>query len=281
MPDAIVLGTFDGVHIGHRAVIDLAKGYDITAVTFKIPPKFFAKKQELLMSEQDRISAIKELGVKNTVELDFDKVKNIRAEDFLSGIIRDYSPSLICCGFNYRFGKDLKDKAFLSDFCRENGIDFSYASEVKAGGKTVSSTLIRELIAKGDMSSANKLLYKPFGFTAVVVNGDMRGRMLGFPTANQEYPDYLAPIKNGVYVSRVNVDGNVYKGISNIGVRPTFKTDKIISETHIIGFSGDIYGKEIRTEPLKFLREEKKFSQLSDLKEAIRNDLNTAYQYKI
>ncbi|MCQ2477603.1 MAG: riboflavin biosynthesis protein RibF [Clostridia bacterium] len=277
MLKAVVLGTFDGVHIGHRAVIDLAYGYDITAVTFKTPPKFFKSETKLLMSDKDRFCALRELGVKSIKELDFAKVKGTCANTFLEDIYKEFSPDLICCGFNYKLGSDLKDKDAVAEFCKGKNIKFSYAQKVEKNGKTVSSSSIREMLENGEISKANELLYMPFGFTAKVVSGNKRGRTLGFPTANTPYPKDLVKLKFGVYESEVIVDGKVYKAISDIGIRPTFKTDDVFAETHIFDFSSDLYGKEIRLNPKRFIRDEKKFKDENALKEAVLSDIKSVF----
>ena len=120
---------------------------------------------------------------------------------------------------------------------------------------------------------ANKLLSQPFSFESEVIKGHQRGRTIGFPTVNQKYPEELVKLKFGVYKTRVLFDGMEYVGITDIGVKPTFPNDFVISETYIKDFSGDLYGKKIRIEPIEFIRDEKKFSGLEELKEQINEDL--------
>ncbi|MBQ6714299.1 MAG: riboflavin biosynthesis protein RibF [Clostridia bacterium] len=275
MKNAVILGTFDGLHRGHQAVINCSEGYNIIAVTFNAPPKMhFDKSMGVLMQNEDRFNQLKELGVSEIYALDFNEVKSIEPYDFLQMINEKYLPRLFVCGFNYRFGRNAEgDTDTLKAYCEKNGIDLKVADSVDIDGQTVSSTLIRNLISEGDIERANTLLYKPFGFTAEVINGDKRGRNLGFPTANQIYPKEMQKLKFGVYRSRVLIDGIEYKGISNIGIRPTYRTEGPTCETYIYDFSGDIYGKYIRIEPLKFLREEQKFSTAEELKKAVLKDI--------
>ena len=277
MKNAVILGTFDGLHIGHRAVIMGAKGYNIIAVTFNSPPKMSSDKTlGVLMQKEDRFKGLKELGVSEICVLKFDEVKSLEPYDFVNMINEKYSPKLFVCGFNYRFGNKAKgDTKTLKAYCEEKGIALKVTESVNIDGKTVSSTLIRDFISKGEIEKANELLYKPFGFTAEVVSGDQRGRNLGFPTANQMYPRNMQKLKFGVYRSRVFIDGREYKGISNIGIRPTYQTKSPISETYIYDFSDDIYGKSIRVEPLKFLRSEQKFGSAEELKKAVLKDILT------
>ncbi len=273
MKTAIVLGTFDGLHAGHRAVIEKANGFFGIAVTFNIPPKNINEPQ-LLMQPQERAIRIKGLGINKIEMQSFNDVKDIKAIDYLKLLKQKYNPHRIVCGFNYRFGKDAKgDINLLEDFCKDNDIEFIVVPPVKHNGEALSSTRIRALAQSGDIKAASEQIYGGFSFTANVVHGDARGRQLGFPTANQEYPDCMVRVKFGVYLSRVTIDGKQYKAITNVGIRPTFKTDTIGCETFIKDFSADIYGKEMTTELLEFVREEEKFFGVEELKNAILNDI--------
>lgn len=276
MKNALCLGTFDGVHIGHRAVFALAESMNRIAVTFLKPPKaVLSGKDELIYTFEDKCRVLKNIGINEIVSLDFNKVKGISPEDFLEEMYRDYHPSVIACGFNYRFGKNGEGNTdLLLSFCERKGIELRSAQPVTYGGETVSSTIIRNYLKNGEIQKANRLLYEPFSFTATVNHGEMRGRTIGFPTINQIYPKELIEIKNGVYKVNVLVDNKEYSGICDIGKRPTYPLDYTISETYIKDFSGDLYGENIKIIPLQFLREEKKFSNLSELKKQITEDLN-------
>ncbi len=275
MKTAIVLGTFDGLHSGHRAVIEKAQDFYSIAVTFNIPPKsFFSGEAQLLMLLADREKRLKQLGI-NQVEIqNFADVRDIAADDYLKKLKQKYNPQRIVCGFNYKFGKDAAgNTALIAQFCENNGIEFVCVPPVEQGGKTLSSTYIRNLIREGEMQQASSLIYGGFSFTAPVAHGDARGRELGFPTANQEYPKDLVKLKFGVYISRVTIEGKQYDAITNVGIRPTFKTETIGCETYIKDFIGDIYEKPMTTELLRFIREEKKFSSVDELKNAILKDV--------
>lgn len=274
---ALALGTFDGVHKGHRAVLEMPPEYKKTAVVFSLPPKaVLTGKQELIMTTEDKFRVIKSLGTDEIYPLDFNGVKDMTADDFLTFLKEKFSPSYISCGFNYRFGKNAKgDAALLKDFCLRNGIVLSCCAPVCEDGAPVSSTRIRRLLKDGEIQKANRLLTEPFSFTAEVIRGDRRGRTIGFPTVNQRYPDGLVRLKFGVYKSEIRLNGAVYGGITNIGIRPTWQTDYIISETYIIGFSGDLYGKRVTVEPLKFVRGEVRFSSVDELKRQIQNDIDS------
>ncbi len=272
---AIALGTFDGVHKGHMAVLNLPKEYKRVAVTFTEPPKAeLSGKKGLITTVDEKCKRLESIGIDEICLLEFGNVRNMSAADFLSFLNEKYSPSLISCGFNYRFGKNGEgDTQILADYCKENGIELRCANCVFEDGIPVSSTQIRNMLTEGKINEANMLLGEPFSFTAEVIGGDRRGRTIRFPTINQKYPDELVRIKFGVYKTSVEIEGKQYTGITNIGVRPTYESQFVISETHILEFSGDLYGKKVKIIPLKFLREERKFSSLEELKSQIDADL--------
>lgn len=274
MKTAIALGTFDGIHIAHRSVLSIENGYKKMAVTFLKPPKmYFANKDELIMDYEARVAALKKMHFSNIVALDFLKVKDTSPKDFLDFLRVQYSPSLISCGFNYHFGKNGEgDTAFLKEYCKQFGIVCRVCDQVDVDGKVVSSTLIRDLLKSGEIEKANSLLFEPFSFSAKVEHGDSRGRTIGFPTLNQYYPENLVKVKFGVYKTKVTFDGKSYDGITNIGIRPTFKSERIISETYIKDFSGDLYGKNVKITLKTFLREEIKFASLENLRRQIEID---------
>ncbi len=275
MKTAIVLGTFDGLHEGHRAVIEEAEGFFGIAVTFDIPPKsFLSGEPQLLILPNEREKRIKQLGIKQVEMQKFDEIKDVSAEDYLLLLKQKYNPQRIVCGFNYKFGRDATgDSTLISQFCKQNNIEFVCVPPIKVDNKIISSTYIRNLIREGNVFEASQLIYGGFSFDAPIVHGDARGRQLGFPTANQQYPSNLTAIKFGVYLSKVTIDGKQYKAITNIGVRPTYKTDTVGCETFIKDFSDDIYGKEMNTELLQFIREEKKFTSVQQLKQTILKDI--------
>ncbi len=274
MKTAIALGTFDGLHKGHLAVIKPTLEYSSRVVTFEFPPKFADGRDNLLMTPNDKISALEKIGVKDIETLKFHEIKDIEAEDFLTLLNQKYSPALISCGENYRFGKGAKgNKNILKEFCEKHSIIFNCATLQTDGGEVICSTAIRKLIENGEIHKANKLLFSPFSFKTAVNHGDGRGHTLGFPTANQDYPDCLIRPLFGVYETRATVDGREYKAITNIGIRPTFKTDSITCETYLLGFKDNVYNKEMKLEFLRFLRKEKKFENTNALKLQIEKDI--------
>lgn len=275
MKNAIALGTFDGLHTAHREVLNLPTGYKKIAVTFKTPPKmYFSGNYEMIMTFEEKCEALKTLGFGEICALDFGEVKDTPLTEFLERIFVKYNPSYISCGFDYRFGKGAEGNVdLLAKYCRQKGIKLNVCSEITYNNQTVSSSMIREFLKNGEIEKANSLLLNPFSFTGEVIEGQKRGRTIGFPTINQKYPEELVKLKFGVYKTKILFDGKEYFGVTNIGIRPTFKSDYVISETYIKDFSGDLYGKNIKTVPLKFLRSEIKFNSAEELKRQIEKDI--------
>lgn len=278
MKNALALGTFDGIHKGHMCVLNKAlnSGRPPLAVIFPRPPKsFFDSSVRCVILPDEKEERLKKLGFKEVCSLDFMSVKDMAPTEFLDMLKTQFSCSLISCGFNYRFGKDAAgDVDFLKDYCNKNSIELCISEPFSQNGEILSSTNIRMKLENGNIEFVNSVIKFPFGFSGKIIDGDKRGRTIGFPTINQVYPEILTDVKHGVYKSRVTVNGAEYIGITNIGVRPTFANGFVSAETHILGFSGDVYGKtaDIRLE--KFIRSEKKFSGMEELKNAIKNDIS-------
>ncbi len=269
---AVALGMFDGVHIGHKAVLSGAVNspYKSVAVTFSSIP---FKTCGYISTANDKEKKLRAFGVDEVLFLEFNEVCGLSPEEFLNYLSQKYNLAKICCGFNYRFGKKAAgDTAFLSAWCSAQGIEFFECPEVLFGDKTVSSTRIKELLSAGEVQTANLLLEEEFSFSAEVQKGDARGRTWGFPTLNQRWPEGLASVKRGVYQTVVTIDGKDYNAVTNIGVRPTYETEYIAAESYVLDYNDFCYGKTVKTRLVKFLREEKKFSDKNELINAIKND---------
>lgn len=281
MKTAVALGTFDGVHKGHLSVINAAasSGFKPVAVAFPEPPKgIISGDKNLLTNPIKKREILIKSGINEVFYLDFKKIRDYSPEQFLKLLKNEFNPAVICCGFNYRFGKNGEgDTGLLKDFCKKNEIKFIEAQPVTAQGRVISSTYIRELLEQGMVAEANGFLSEPFGFNAQVIHGDKRGRTIGFPTVNMVYSDSLVEVRFGVYKSEITVDDKTYSGITNVGMRPSFRTEKIMAETYICDFSGDVYGKIINVKLLNFIRPEQKFETLQELKANIMNDIQKAY----
>ena len=277
---AVALGNFDGMHVGHMAVLEAAKSFEsegllpvavlfdehsMKAITGKAPA--------MLMTVMERNLIIKENGFRIET-LVFNEIRDLSPSDFVEKIlVGRLGAAAVCCGYNYRFGKDASGTAqTMCEICGKLGLQCKVSGEVDVDCCAVSSTKIRGFIENGEIEKANKMLGRPFGFSARVIDGDKRGRVLGFPTINQIIPEELAMPKFGVYQSVVTVDGEKFKGVTNVGRRPTVGTEKILSETHILDFDRDIYGENVDVRLIKFIRPEKKFSSFDELARQIKSD---------
>ncbi len=272
---SIALGTFDGVHIGHRAVLAAAAEVEHAvplAVTFREPPSA-EKAAEKLISLESKLELLRNIGFEAEV-LDFESVRELSAEEFSDRLFSKYKVASIACGFNYRFGKNASgDTALLEEYCRKRGVGFAACPPVLYRGEAVSSTRIREALSDGRMSEVSAMLGYDWFVSAEVLHGDARGRTIGFPTVNQLPEDRTATPRHGVYRSSVLLDGKEYPAVTNFGIRPSFKQERPSYETHIIGFSGELYGKTLRVSLKEYLREEKRFSSLEELKRALEEDI--------
>ena len=268
---AIALGTFDGVHLGHVAVLRAAaeSGFESVAVAFRVPPKsFFTTDGIILTLEKEKTRLIKETG--------FPLIKDVSPNDFFDSLVDKYSPALIACGYDYTFGKGGKgDTKLLEALCCEKGIKLTVIDKVTLDGEPISSSRIRTLLKNGDVKKAASLLKRDFSVVSEVLHGDERGRTIGFPTFNQLYPKNVALVKFGVYMTKAVIDDKEYFGMTNIGIRPTFPLNSPLCETNLFDFTGNLYGKAIRLYLLDFIREEKRFNSVSELKEALIRDKNT------
>ena len=278
------LGTFDGLHIGHTEVIRNAvklaneNGFDPIVMLFDVHPLsvICGKTPAKLISDEKREELINGLGAKPVI-FDFKKIADYSKEEFFRSIlINELNVGAVCCGENFRFGKNAYgDTEYLKSECEKNGILLSALPLVSVNGECVSSTKIRSLIQNGEIERANDMLCRYFSYSSEVVNGKHLGRKLGIPTINQTVDERLVRPKNGVYASFTTVNGKKYSSITNIGVRPTVEnTECVNSETHILDFDGNLYGKSPEIELVSFIRDEKKFSSVSELREQIERDIN-------
>ncbi|MBQ6847810.1 MAG: riboflavin biosynthesis protein RibF [Clostridia bacterium] len=274
MQNAVALGTFDGLHKGHLSVLDIPDGYNKIALIFNIPPKCIKKGSvELLLTPEKKIKMLEKLSC-DVKTLDFSEVEHLTPAEFLEYIKKEFNPAIISCGFNYHFGFEGKgDAELLAEFCGENNIALKIANPVTEDGEIVSSSVIRKALREGEIKKVNRLLGYDFSFTSPIIKGDGRGKTLGFPTINQAYPEVLCKPKFGVYKTEVLIESKVYKGVTDIGNRPTYPIDFLIAETFIIGFNGDLYGKELKVTLKEFIRSEKKFSSKEELMIQIKKDI--------
>ena len=277
------LGFFDGVHIGHGQLLSACRelanelGCDAGVVTFSNHPDALVQGAApgLINTIHDRDTLLKEQYHMDTViSLPFDrKMMCCPWQDFFNRLLEEFHAAGLVCGEDFRFGhRGAGNGEKLLTACREKGIPCVIIPQQKLGGITVSSTHIRDLIEMGLMEHAVHFLGHPHILTGKVVHGHQLGRRLGFPTANLMLPKELAIPKFGVYACRCLVDGVRYPAVTNVGTRPTVAGVGVTVETWILDYSGDLYGREITLEFLKFLRPELKFPTLEALQKAVLAD---------
>lgn len=284
----VVLGMFDGVHIGHAALFAAAKalsrenGLRTIAYTFKNHPLelISGAKPKLLLDEEERKNTMLSLGVDTVVMDEFDReLRDMEAEDFIKMLMSRFFVKHIIAGFNYTFGRlGAGNTEALFEFGKKYGFGVHVVKPVMYNGEVVSSSRIRSCIENGDIESANAQLTHNFTIKGTVVRGRRVGRMIGFPTANiKNETDRPVPLY-GVYATRVHMDGKTYMGVTNVGNNPTFDLDELSVETHIFDFDEDIYGKMIEVEFLSFIRKQTRFLCVDDLKSQITKDKKRASQ---
>lgn len=279
---SLALGNFDGVHIGHRAVIgaavQMARRWDFLpgAVVFREHPQKALRgaAPARLCDDRMRLLAFENAGAKAVCVLDFEEIMPLSPEAFVEQIlVRRLHARALSCGYDYRFGGGgAGDAGRLRELCLHHDIRFSMTDEVDFGGLPVSSTRIRAALEQGRMEEANAMLGRPFCYDFTVVGGDRRGRKLGAPTINQFFPEGFVVPKFGVYASKTLLKGECHPSVTNIGLRPTIGTQSLRSETYIMDFSGDLYGQNIEVSLMHFLRGEVKFDSLDGLRAQIAAD---------
>lgn len=285
----VALGNFDGVHLGHRAIMKAAMdraraaGGTSFAMTFDpLPSKllFPDRAPRLILAPEDKLELLRISGIDGVIVVNFTREFSlIEARDF----VRDYLVGRIgvrevVVGHSVNFGhRRAGNASVMVELGREFGFDTTVVGPVKQAGIEVSSTKIRELISSGDLRTAAKLLGRYHFLHGTVVRGRERGRTIGFPTANLDSETECIP-PDGVYATRVLVDDGHYLSITNIGMRPTFNEEARSIETHIFDFNRDIYGHRIRLELIERIRGEKKFASAEELRQQIAQDLGRAHE---
>jgi len=276
------LGFFDGVHLGHRALLDaccaLAENQKAAAgaVTFTEHPDalVLGKMPPLINTHEDRKYLLTQLGAHKVLELPFDReMMSMPWRDFLDMLVQRYDAAGFVCGDDFRFGhKGQGNAEKLTDFCKENGFVCRIVPQVVLDGTVVSSTHIRGLLERGEVENAGRFLGHPHILSGEVISGRHLGRTLGIPTANLLLPDDLVKLPHGVYACVAVAEGQRYMAVTNVGNRPTVGGHRVTVEPWILNFDGDLYGKQLTLEFYKFLRPERKFDSLKELKAQIQSD---------
>ena len=289
----LAIGVFDGVHRGHQAVISTSADHAATSngtpvvVTFDPHPEKVLRPQaapHLLSATQHKIALIRALGVEHLLIITFDKqFAATEPEDFVQKLVIHSKPLReICVGHEWSFGKNRRGNL---DLLKKLGAKFNFdvvgIPPVKINGAVVSSTAIRQAIEKGDLTKAAEMLGREYTILGTVTRGDNLGKKIGFPTANlSAHSEQFPP--NGVYAAEARIDGELYRGVINLGIRLTVSSGKSerVLEIHLFDFNRDIYGRDVEVRFLKFLRSEKKFANLDALVQQIRQDVEQARQLR-
>lgn len=281
---AIALGFFDGVHLGHKAVINAAVDYakknniKSAVVTFRQSPYVALNnvKPNYIITLEEKIKAIKKLGVDYLYLSDFtEDLAKQTASDYLKNLVDDLHPKMIATGFNHYFGYNKSGGVdYLRLMQQEYGYEFKEINPIKLNEDVISSTAIRKALSNGDIPKANSMLGYRFYVKNEVIKGRQIGRTIGFKTANLKMPEKMINIPDGVYAVEVEVLGKKHMGIANFGSNPTVTDDsQKLLEVHIIDFNQDIYGELVNVSFLVKIRNEKKFQSLTELKTQIEKDI--------
>lgn len=282
----VTIGTFDGVHLGHQAVFEQmrveakrVKG-ETVVITFHPHPRIIlgldSSNLKFVKTEKKKIEHIAKAGIDNLIIIEFTKeFASISSEQFIKDLLVDYiHPKVLIIGYDHQFGNNREGSIeLLTSMGNQYGFIVKKVESQDIGDITISSTKIRNLLNQGDIAGANKLLGHEYSITGKVVTGKSIGHNLGFPTANIEVADkYKLIAAVGVYACRVHFHGITYKGMSNIGFRPTIEQGDLTIEVNIFDFDKNIYGKEITIAFVKRMRDEHKFENIEALKTQLAKD---------
>jgi len=289
----ILIGNFDGLHSGHQKLFKQANKFKkklnlkLGVITFDpIPKMFFDKKiKNYRISNFDqKVSYFEKFGVDFLINKNFNKrFSKITYNKFIENILyKRLKAKYIFVSNNFRFGyKREGNVKLLKSYERKCKFKLINPKPLKIKKKIISSTLIRKLIQKGDLSIANQILKRKWSIEGIVEKGRMMGKKIGFPTCNIDIENYIIA-KLGVYAVKIKIKNRrkIYNGIANLGYRPTFNQKKILLEVNLFNFSGNLYNKKLSVEFLKFIRGEKKFTGVDELRNQIKKDLFIAKKIK-
>lgn len=280
-PSIVALGNFDGVHIGHQEIIKELISSEYLGIVYNFyehPVNIIGGKGSVrvINTRAEKELLLESLGVDLLFYDDFKRVRNMTPKEFVEEmLVRTFQAKKVVCGFNYRFGKEnMGDINLLEKLLLGYDIPLKIVPEVKYEGTTVSSSAIREVLISGNITQANKMLGRAYFVKGTVKHGKALGRVFGFPTVNLNFEEGKEIPKNGVYFGKCMLQGITYPVAVSIGVRPT--VENVFEprlEANIIGFDGDLYGKEIKIDFIERIRDEVKFDSVDSLKKQIALDV--------
>ncbi|MGX5913393.1 bifunctional riboflavin kinase/FAD synthetase [Aliidiomarina sp. Khilg15.8] len=286
----LTIGNFDGVHLGHQAVLQRVRAraeelqLPAAVMTFEPQPLEFFRPEQAparLTTWRDKYHLLREQGMDRMLCTPFnDKFASQQAQDFIEQVlVAKLGVKLLVVGDDFRFGKDREGDFTL---LQQAGEHFNFAvvdtASYRQSQQRVSSTLIREALERGDFAEAERMLGRPFSIEGRVAHGEKKGRTIGFPTANLPLKRLKSPLR-GVFVVQATVAGKRYHGVANIGNRPTVGGSGVQLETHLFNFNGELYGERMTVTPLHKIRDEVKFASLNELKQQIHKDVLQAQAF--
>ena len=284
---AVALGYFDGVHLGHRELISLlvrearADGLKSYVLTFEDNIAKTKKTQSIIYNTEEKIRIFESLGVDGVIIADFCSISGLSPESFVYDVLIDsLGVELAISGYNFRFGKfAAADSSRLIELMEDKGKRALVLSERRIDGKTLSATVIREYLSAKRLDEATKMLGAPYFIEGTVERGLGLGKGFGFPTVNIPIRE-TSPLASGVYRTAVKIGDKIYTGVTNVGSCPTVKEREIHTETLIADFDGNLYGQNIKIYFLGYLREEKLFDSVDELRDQIYSDKDRSIEEK-
>lgn len=288
-PTAVTFGKFDGIHRGHRLLLDdllekKAEGLSAVVFTFDIPPKKRVEggPEEVLTTNEEKMHVFENLGVDYVVECPFtEEIRNMEAVEFIRMMSEKLHVKYMVTGTDFRFGHNRAgDHKLLEEYAEIFDYEIRVINKMQSDGKDISSTYIREYIRAGEMEKANELLGYSYFVQGIVEHGNEIGRTIGFPTINlvPEKEKLLPPF--GVYITKILIGGEEYCGVTNVGCKPTIEgVNPVGVETYVLNFSDDVYDMPVEVEFLHRIRAEVKFNSIEELKTQLKQDIKIAEIY--
>jgi len=292
-PSVVTVGTFDGVHLGHKKIIDelvsITKNENFTStlLTFEPHPKAVVQKSSqnkvfILTNLEEKLHILQKIGLQRVVIIKFTReFSEISYKNFVADVlVNKLLTKSMVVGYDHGFGRDRSGKFHeLEKLSKKNNFHLKQIDPFKIAEETISSTLIRKLISEGDVSRAATMLGRHFSINGIIVKGDGRGKKLSFPTVNLAIENHAKIIPyDGVYTVECILDNKTYRGMANIGIKPTFGGLKKTVEVHIFDFSKDVYGEKIAVNFIKRIRDEKKFDSEHKLIQQLEKDKEISYK---
>ena len=279
-PIVLSLGFFDCIHIGHKSLIETANAYAKAqnaasfVMTFSSDPSLFFGKSKQIYTFEDRLTVLENLGVDGVISAEFDSAfANIMPNDFLDMLFESYNIKAVVVGADYTFGCHADGNVeYLQKYCDFKGIKVIVVPFECANGQKLSTKNLKSFVEQGDVQGINRYLSEPYFMSGTVKSAKHNGTRIGFPTANILQNDDRLALKDGVYATKVMVDGSEYISMTNVGAKPTFNDFSASVETHIIGFDGDLYGKTVKIVFYARMRDIKSFATTNELCSQLNRD---------